>query len=61
MTDVPPIRARIDELIALAKGLKLELEATRKQVAFVGAIAEDLLKTTLTLKADPRLPEALKH
>jgi hypothetical protein len=51
VTKVPSIPARIDELIAVAQGLQLELEATRKQVAFVGAIAEDLLKSTQALKA----------
>lgn len=61
MTTVPPIRARIDELIAVAKGLSIELEATRKQVTFVSDVAQDLLKTATALKADPRLPEALKH
>lgn len=50
MTPVPSIGARIDELIATARGLALELEATRKQVAFIGAIAEELLKNTQALK-----------
>lgn len=61
MTTVPSIRARIDELINVARGLQIELEATRKQVAFVGEIAQDLLKSSRALKADPRLADELKH
>lgn len=61
MNGVPSIDARVEELISLARGLGIELEAARKQIAFVGEIAQALLKSTLALKADPRLADQLKH
>lgn len=61
MNEVPSIRARVEELISVARGLHLELEATRKQIAFVGETAQHLLKSTLALKSDPRLADQLKH
>jgi hypothetical protein len=66
VTETPSVRARVDELILVCKGLALEttvlarrLEASRVQTAYVSEIAKDLLESVNKLSADPTLPNPL--